>query len=301
MLHIWATFSPDAMYGTKIKSWKMQLVGFEEGPEHLKCAVCGLEVDLPFKCNYCEQFYCPEHRLPENHSCVESWRVKALRSARTATSPVQVVSSARSMLLSPQPRKVRFSPTEVKHLSLGFALVTAAGISAFLGTSQEVGILGLAVATALFSLGFIVHELAHKYVAQGYGLWAEFRVNTTGLLLTALSVISPIKFIAPGAVMIAGYTDKTRMGRTAVAGPLVNIIITAALLILLPVLATRVLYDAILVGASINAFLALFNLIPFAVFDGQKVYSWDKRYWAIMISISLALTVYTSFILRPLA
>lgn len=290
-----------AMYGTKIKSWNMQLPSLEEGRERLKCAVCGLEVDLPFKCNYCEQFYCPEHRLPENHSCVESWRVKALRSARAATSPVQVISSARSMLLTPQPRKLRFSPTEIKHLALGFILVTLAGISAFLGTSREVGILGLVVATALFSLGFIVHELAHKYVAQGYGLWAEFRVNTTGLLLTAISIISPIKFIAPGAVMIAGYTDKSRMGRTALAGPLVNVVITAALLVLLPALVNGVLYDAILVGASINAFLALFNLIPFAIFDGQKVYAWDKRYWAVMISISLALTLYTSFVLMPLA
>lgn len=265
----------------------------------MKCEVCGLEVDLPFRCNYCEHFYCPEHRLPENHSCVESWRVKALRSARATTSPLQVVSSAKSILLARQSRKLRFSPTEIKHLTLGTVLVTLAGISAFLGTSASVGLLGLIVATALFSFGFIIHELAHKYVAQAYGLWAEFRVNTTGLLLTAISVISPIKFIAPGAVMIAGYTDKDRMGRTAIAGPLVNIVITVALLILLPAFTYVGLYEAILVGASINAFLALFNLIPFAVFDGQKVYAWNRRYWAVMISISLALTIYTSFVLRP--
>ena len=150
-------------------------------------------------------------------------------------------------------------------------------------------------------MGFILHELAHKYVAQGYGLWAEFRINMTGLLLTALSMVSPIKFIAPGAVMIAGFADKNRMGRTAFAGPLVNIVITSVLLILLPALSSPALYQAILAGAAINAFLAVFNLIPFAVFDGQKVYTWDKRYWAALFAISLALTVYTSFILRPFA
>jgi Zn-dependent protease len=57
----------------------------------------------------------------------------------------------------------------------------------------------------------------------------------------------------------------------------------------------------VLAGASINAFLALFNLIPFAVFDGQKVYSWDKRYWATALVTSLALTICTSFVLRPFA
>jgi Zn-dependent protease len=160
---------------------------------------------------------------------------------------------------------------------------------------------GLVLSSILFSLGFILHELAHKYVAQGYGLWAEFRLNMTGLLLTAISIVSPIKFIAPGAVMIAGYTDKERMGRTAFAGPLVNIVITTALLIVLPILPSAALYQAVLAGAAINAFLALFNLIPFAVFDGQKVYAWNRRYWAALILISLALTVYTNFFLRPFA
>ncbi|OFX17437.1 hypothetical protein A3K71_03805, partial [archaeon RBG_16_50_20] len=165
----------------------------------------------------------------------------------------------------------------------------------------SVGVIGLVLSSVLFSLGFILHELAHKYVAQGYGLWAEFRLNMTGLLLTAISIVSPIKFIAPGAVMIAGFADKDRMGRTAIAGPLVNIVITTALLIVLPVLPSAALYQAVLAGATINAFLALFNLIPFAVFDGQKVYAWNRRYWAALILISLALTVYTNFILRPFA
>jgi len=61
------------------------------------------------------------------------------------------------------------------------------------------GFFGLVLSFNLISLlGFILHELAHKYVAQGYGLWAEFRLNMTGLLLTAISIVSPIKFIAPG-------------------------------------------------------------------------------------------------------
>lgn len=34
-----------------------------------KCSACGKEVTLPFKCKYCGQLFCDEHRLPENHSC----------------------------------------------------------------------------------------------------------------------------------------------------------------------------------------------------------------------------------------
>lgn len=265
----------------------------------MKCERCGVEVDLPFRCNYCEHYYCPEHRLPENHDCAETWRVKAVRSARTTTSPLRLASTTGNILVPPQPTAVRFSQTEIRHLGVGTTLVTLAGVSYFLGSSLSVGLVGLILSSILFSMGFILHELAHKYVAQGYGLWAEFRLNMTGLLLTAISVISPIKFIAPGAVMIAGFADQNRMGRTAFAGPLVNVIITSALLIVLPALGTTGIYHAVLAGAAINAFLALFNLIPFAVFDGRKVYAWDRRYWGALFLISLALTAYTTLILRP--
>jgi Zn-dependent protease len=224
--------------------------------------------------------------------------VKAVRSARASASPMQLASTTGNILVSPQRSTIKFSQTEIRHLAVGTALVTLAGISFFLG-SPGFGLVGLILSSVLFAMGFILHELAHKYVAQGYGLWAEFRVNMTGLLLTAISVVSPIKFIAPGAVMIAGFTDQNRMGRTAIAGPLVNVIITAALLIVLPTLETTIFYQAIVAGAAINAFLALFNLIPFSVFDGHKVYSWNRRYWAALLVVSLALTLYTNFVLHP--
>jgi Zn-dependent protease len=269
------------------------------GPLRLKCERCGVEVDLPFRCNYCENYYCPEHRLPENHDCAETWRVKAVRSARTSASPVQLASKTGNVLARPQLSAMRFSQTEIRHLVVGTILVTLAGISFFLGSPVSVGIFGLVLASILFCMGFILHELAHKYVAQGYGLWAEFRLNMTGLLLTAISIVSPIKFIAPGAVMIGGYADKERMGRTAFAGPLVNVIMASALLVVLPALRTTGLYQAVVAGAAINAFLALFNLIPFSIFDGRKVYAWNRVYWAALFLISLALTIYAYFVLSP--
>jgi Zn-dependent protease len=182
---------------------------------------------------------------------------------------------------------------------VGTGVVTAAGISFFLGDPFAVGLVGLVLASILFSLGFILHELAHKYVAQGYGLWAEFRLSMMGLLLTAISIVSPLKFIAPGAVVISGFADRDRMGRTAFAGPVVNVVIAAALLIAMPLFGNSAISIALLAGAAINAFLALFNMIPFSVFDGLKVYRWSKRYWIVLFLASLALTVYTNFVLRP--
>ncbi|HID26214.1 MAG TPA: hypothetical protein EYP23_07140, partial [Thermoplasmata archaeon] len=41
---------------------------------------------------------------------------------------------------------------------------------------------------ALFSIitGFFFHELSHKFIAQRYGLWAEFRMYPGGLLFAFL-------------------------------------------------------------------------------------------------------------------
>ena len=268
-----------------------------EEPQLTKCAACGIEVDLPFRCNYCENYYCPEHRLPENHACTETWRLKAIKSARAMAGPIQTGTGIHSMLLPARTRTMRFSKTETWHLIIGTALVVAAGVSflrlSFL-TSSDSSWLALAIATVIFAMGFILHELSHKYVAQRYGLWAEFRVNTMGAILTAISIVSPLKFIAPGAVMISGFTDKERMGRTAIAGPAVNVAIGVALLAALPAISTAsLLYAPLVAGAAINAFLALFNLIPFAIFDGKKVYLWNRTYWAAMFVAALILTVYT--------
>jgi Zn-dependent protease len=201
------------------------------------------------------------------------------------------------MLVPARTSRLRFSKTEIEHLIVGTALVTAAGVSFLrsLLTGSASSMLALAVATIIFAMGFILHELSHKYVAQRYGLWAEFRVNTMGVLLTAISIVSPfIKFIAPGAVVISGFADRDRMGMTALAGPLVNVIITIALLAALPALSpASILYVPVVAGATINAFLALFNLIPFSIFDGKKIYSWNRTFWAVMFVVSLVLTVYT--------
>jgi len=211
------------------------------------------------------------------------------------SAPVQVASGVHSMLIPARTRSMHFSHTEIQHLLLGTVLVTAAGVSFLYGNTSS--FLALTIATVIFAMGFILHELAHKYVAQSYGLWAEFRLNTMGVILTAISIVSPFKFIAPGAVVISGFADRDRMGLTALAGPVVNIIIAVSLLTTLRVLEGTTIYVAVLYGAAINAFLALFNLIPFSIFDGRKIFAWNKQYWAVVFVVALILTLYTYFLL----
>lgn len=39
-----------------------------------ECDFCGKEVTLPFKCPFCTGRFCDEHRLPENHECLNAPR-----------------------------------------------------------------------------------------------------------------------------------------------------------------------------------------------------------------------------------
>jgi len=130
-------------------------------------------------------------------------------------------------------------------------------------------------------LGFILHELAHKYVAQMYGAFAVYRAWTLGLLVAlGLAVITEGRFIfaAPGAVVIYGkHLTHAQNGKIAIAGSTMNFIL--AILFLSIGFANPGSKDFAWTGAYINAFLGAFNMIPIYPLDGQKVQAWNETAW----------------------
>jgi len=258
----------------------------------VKCQYCGTEEILPFKCPYCNGYFCAEHRLPENHECPEIWRATAPREAAPRVTIESKTPYEYRITFSPRQttRTFWFSHTELKHLAISALLVIAVGFSlvGFRFSKTEI-LIGSAL---VFVSVFLLHEIAHKLVAQHYGLWAEFRLTMFGALLTLISIISPFKVISPGAVMIAGYADKEIVGKTAVAGPTTNLLLSTvsfALYTYLP----RPFSTVALLSAAFNAWIALFNLIPFGILDGWKVFNWDKIVWVAVFVPAVALTILT--------
>jgi len=191
----------------------------------------------------------------------------------------------------PTTRAFWFSPTEIKHLTLSALLVAGVGLSMVISRSPQTEIL---VGSALvFVSVFLLHEIAHKLMAQHYGLWAEFRLTTFGALITLISIFSPLfKIISPGAVMIAGVADKETVGKTAVAGPVTNLALSIISFAVYPLLPAPFAEIALL-SAAFNAWIAVFNLIPLGILDGWKVFSWNKIIWAIVFITSVALVALT--------
>ncbi len=88
--------------------------------------------------------------------------------------------------------------------------------------------------------------------------------------------------------MLSGSGTRETVGKTAISGPITNIIIST--LCILIALFSQSLF---IIVAFINALLAVFNLIPFGILDGWKVFRWNKIVWAITFVISIILIAYS--------
>lgn len=219
--------------------------------------------------------------MPENHACPEIEKAKA---TREKVPPFEY----KVTYAPPRPlARLQFSPTELKHLTISAILVFGVGFGMLVFKFQLVTV---TVASFFFVWFFLLHEIAHKLAAQHYGLWAEFRLILFGALLTLLSIISPFKIISPGAVMIAGYASKESIGKTAVAGPSVNVAFSLASFALTFVL-PRSFIEVAVFSAALNAFIAIINLIPAGMLDGLKVFHWNKLVWSTVFIASIALLI----------
>jgi Zn-dependent protease len=136
---------------------------------------------------------------------------------------------------------------------------------------------------------FLCHELAHKYVAQRYGYWSEFRMYSQGLIYALIfALLIGFVFAAPGAVQVLGNPTREENGKMALAGPLTNIIISLTALSIW-LLTPGFIGNLAFFIAYINAFLGFFNLLPIGPMDGMKIFSWRREIWigALIVSIIL--------------
>lgn len=166
-------------------------------------------------------------------------------------------------------------------LSLAFTFIYS-GASLLSGSISKVFSLSFPklflISLCTAGLGFLLHELAHKFVAQHYGCTAEFRAwNQYLYLAVGLAVLVGFIFAAPGAVMISGMVTRKENGIISIAGPLTNYALALLFLVLALLFpAGRLVFT---IGLSINIWLGLFNLIPFGPLDGAKVFHWSKIAW----------------------
>lgn len=158
---------------------------------------------------------------------------------------------------------------------------------------------------AAISLGFMLHELAHRATARRYGCFARYYLDPFGVMITVISLLLPIRFLAPGYVGIAmppfltPYEYKELSGKIAVSGPLTNIALSLIGLVIIETFKYGIIpiSESILLFSLelfiVNSWLALFNLIPLGPLDGAKVFKWSITKWLITFGAAIALFIYS--------
>lgn len=194
--------------------------------------------------------------------------------------------------------KFSISTMEVKHLFLALIMIT---LTLMATRTPLLSQLGIVLFTVVFfitvGLGFLLHELAHKLVAQHYGYTSEFRADLPMMLLALIiAAITQFVFLVPGAVMIMGRPSLKKNGIIAVAGPIVNLVLAIIFFALSFIFSNGTVGLIMNLGVWINAFLGLFNMLPFWILDGKKVIMWSKIvYFSVLIPLAGMLVL--SFIL----
>ncbi len=186
--------------------------------------------------------------------------------------------------------KIKTSKTEIIDITKAWVVISLAFAAIFTGANLIEGTLGRIITLDFVKLflwslvtagiGFLLHELGHKFAAQHYGCVAEFRAWDQMLYLAlGLAVVIGFLFAAPGAVMISGMITRKENGIISLAGPLVNYVLGMIFL----VLGYFFPYQIFSLGFMINMWLGLFNMIPFGNFDGIKIFQWNILVWIGMV------------------
>ena len=192
------------------------------------------------------------------------------------------------------------SETELKDLIKAWVAISAAFAIVLSSSVFSSGFYAKFILASLtVGVGFLLHEMGHKIIAQRYGCFAEFRSFDTMLLLAIAMSFFGMVFAAPGAVMISGRVNKDRSGKISAAGPVVNIVLALAFLALLAIQLPGSFKALAYYGFVINSWLALFNMIPFWLFDGYKILKWNKMAYGGIAAAAFALMLAQNFINLP--
>ena len=84
---------------------------------------------------------------------------------------------------------VSFKAREVRDIIVSMLFIAV--IFAYIFSQSNINTFILLIPSLLIAvgLGFVLHELAHKFVAMRYGFYAEFRIWFEGLIFAVITAI----------------------------------------------------------------------------------------------------------------
>ncbi|MDV2480970.1 peptidase M50 [Methanoculleus sp. Wushi-C6] len=170
-------------------------------------------------------------------------------------------------------------------ISIAFTLIYVRG-----GVDFTAFVILFVMSLVTVGVAFVLHELAHKFVAMRYGYWAEFQKDNQMLLVAVvMAALVGVVFAAPGATYVYGNATRRENGWISAAGPITNLVLCIPFAALLLFSGGGLIGLVALVGLRINAMIATFNMLPISVLDGRKVLDWNPAVFAVLIISSVGL------------
>lgn len=191
---------------------------------------------------------------------------------------------------------VKFTAREIRDILISLFVISLAFDYILTGRDLNATIAYFGYTVVVVGFAFVLHELAHKFVAIRYGYSAEYKTWFQGLILALITSYFGFVFAAPGAVYVRGYNIKpSENGIISLAGPVTNIILAVLFLMSIPLASQYGISRIAMLGVYINSFFAVFNLIPLVVLDGAKIFRWNPLIWIATMILALILLGYSVF------
>jgi len=160
------------------------------------------------------------------------------------------------------------------------------------------------VTTIIVAISVVAKEMAQKATARALESHVRYELWSPGVVLALVTSIWGVVFAAVNGTKISTeYAERyarwritltpRHLGIIASIGPLMNIALAMAFFMLSPVIPTILGQDMMQVAAQINAYLALFAMVPFNPIDGAKVLRWSAAIWFFNILMSIAVIALT--------
>ena len=186
------------------------------------------------------------------------------------------------------PKGFSFSNAELKDLAKAWVALGVAFTVAFR--------MNVIISVLVVGAAFLLHELAHKYMAIKYRCSAEFKANDSMLLMMIFISLLGVILAAPGAVHIRGHMSRKEYGIISLAGPATNLILAAAS-IPVAIMASGTFIGSLgTYSALINAWIGMFNMIPFGMFDGRKILMWNREVYYITLVLAFVMVGVSQFV-----
>ncbi len=143
------------------------------------CAECGKDVTMPYRCKFCGQHFCDDHRLPENHGCTGLEEYKRKR-REGRTDPVKARKKGEK-----HDSHIIYTPSQVRHE------VVMGSLDAFRVTNRALvpKIVGLCVAV------FALQILLGAWFTRAFMLYPIYAFSQPWTLFTHMLLHASIGHI----------------------------------------------------------------------------------------------------------